>query len=70
MIGILGGITYVGVAKACYILQFDDPVDALPIHGVKTLNFIFIRVVDSLGQFSQDCSVLKMVLFMASEVIN
>jgi len=34
LLGILGGIVYVLVAKLLHYLQVDDPVDAIPIHGV------------------------------------
>jgi ammonia channel protein AmtB len=35
VIGILGGFTYEAVNKALYYFKIDDPVDAIPIHGVK-----------------------------------
>lgn len=33
VIGILGGLAYVGCAGLLHKLQIDDPVDAFPIHG-------------------------------------
>lgn len=33
VIGIIGGIMYVIVAKILHKLQIDDPVDAIPIHA-------------------------------------
>lgn len=32
--GIIGGMVYVGVAKLLHHYEVDDPVDAVPIHGV------------------------------------
>lgn len=35
LIGILGGFTYLFIAKVLHILKIDDPVDAIPIHLVN-----------------------------------
>jgi Amt family ammonium transporter len=35
VIGVIGGFVYIGANKLLYRLGVDDPVDAVPIHGVK-----------------------------------
>jgi len=34
VIGVIGGCVYMGANKLLYKLEVDDPVDAVPIHGV------------------------------------
>jgi Amt family ammonium transporter len=34
VIGLIGGIVYIGSAKLVHWCRIDDPVDAVPIHGV------------------------------------
>jgi Amt family ammonium transporter len=37
IIGILGGLMYMAVERILIYYRIDDPVDAIPIHGVRSI---------------------------------